>query len=113
MFLVFNGKSQADAANLNGLSIEKLDLNILPEDNLKSRSHHSVIAPISLKNSHEEIIVKAERSKSLDPTQHVNFEKIKFRQPSLMSLGDCITPDNCVGRKNGKWYGYNWKSRCM
>lgn len=99
-----NEKSQENVANLNGLTMEKFEFSTLPDDNLKSRSHHSVITPISLKNSHEEIIVKAERSKSLDPTQHVDFERIKRRQPSLISLGDCnglaISPDN----KNGKWY---------
>lgn len=102
------GSTQDNVANLNGSSIEKLELDILPDDSMKSKSHHSVIMPISLKNSHEEIIVKAERSKSLDPTQHIDFEGITRRQPSLMSLGDCnglvISPDICVGKKSGKWY---------
>lgn len=103
-----DGHFQDNAANLNSLSMEKLELNILPDDNLKSRSLHSVITPISLKNSHEEIIVKAERSKSLDPTQRVDFETIKRRQASLISLGDCnglaISPNDCDGIKSGKWY---------
>lgn len=105
-----NEHLQDNAANLNVLLMEKLESNILPDDNLKSRSHHSVITPISLRNSHEEIMVKAERSKSLDPTQHVDFETIKRRKASLISLGDCnglaISPEQqkCVANKNRKWY---------
>lgn len=104
---VMNGKSNDINANLNGLASEKLELDIV-SDNLKSKSHHSVIAPISMTNSIEEIIIKAERSKSLDPTQHVNFETIKRRQLSLMSVGDwngvAISPKNYECNKKGKLY---------
>lgn len=100
--------SQDIAILLNDLPMDKLE-----PDDLKSKSHHSVITPISLKSSHEEIIVKAERSKSVDPTQHVDFERIRNRrQPSLVSLGNCnglaISPD-----KNGKWYlVFRFKIQC-
>lgn len=106
-----NGKSNDNIiTNVNGLTIESFELNI-KADNLKSKSHQSVIAPISMRNSIEDIIIKAERSKSLDPTQIVDFEKIKRRQLSLMSIGDwngvAISPENFECNKNGKWYSNN------
>lgn len=84
------------------VEMEKLETNTV-SDNLKSGSHQNVVAPTFMSNS-----MKAERSKSLDPTQHVDFERVKRRQPSLMSIGDCnglaISLNDCKSNKNSKWY---------
>lgn len=84
------------------------ELNNKSTENVKSKSHHMLVAPISMKNSNEEIVIKAERSKSLDPMQHIDFERIKRRRKSLISIGDfngmAIPLDNNQCRKNGKWY---------
>lgn len=90
--------------NLQEIAKGEHELNQLT-DNLKSKSHHILAAPISMKNSNEEIAIKAERSKSLD---HIDFERIKRPRQSLISIGDingvAIPLDNNDCRKNGKWY---------
>lgn len=53
-------------------------------------------------------LMKFERSKSLDPTQYVDFERMKHRMPSIMSLGGwdgvAALGESCESIKNKKWY---------
>lgn len=54
--------------------------------------------------------MKYDRSKSLDPTRYADFEEIKYRMPSLMSLGDwngaVALSENCESGRNNKWYDF-------
>lgn len=93
LFLVLEKCCQEIVPDLNGLSVEKLELKTISE-NSKSRSHQCVIEAISMKNSTEEIVGEIERSKSLDPKQQIDFEKV---------YGATTTPNICRSDKNAKW----------
>lgn len=104
-----NQNAQEGDTNMPGVLEEELELDRSPE-NLKSKSHQNMLDAISIKNSIDEIVMKAERSKSLDPTQHIDFERIKQRTANLMSIGDfngmAISPDTYeYSSKNKNWYG--------
>lgn len=59
--------------------------------------------------------MKYERSKSLDPTRYADFEEIKYRMPSLVSLGvvngAVALSENCESGKNTKWYIFSNKEQ--
>lgn len=65
---------------------------------------------IQVKGTDNATLMKLERSKSLDPTKYADFDRIKQRMPSLMSLGDwnaaAALGESCEDIKNGKWYAF-------
>lgn len=57
-------------------------------------------------SAREEVYMKLERSKSLDPTQKVDFDYVRTRVSSIMSLGDmggdAMVIETYERAKNGK-----------
>ena len=57
-------------------------------------------------SAREEVYRKLERSKSLDPTQKIDFDYIRTRVSSIMSLGDmggdAMVTETYERNKNGK-----------
>lgn len=91
--------------NVKNKTIDELNQSINGRTRLSS-IHHS-IEMLNENNSNEKCL-KFERSKSLDPTGYVDFEQIKRRMPSVMSLGDwnatAALSENCHRNNNGKWF---------
>lgn len=89
-------------------SDDELELNSLPFDG-KSRlsihneepedgQHHN-------NNNDDSILMKCERSKSLDPTQNISFAAVQRRISSMISLGEFGGALNIEeSSKLGMWY---------
>lgn len=87
-------------------------------ENNKSRSYLSVVVESSKenlnKNTSNEIVLRYQRSKSLDPTINMNFESTDLRRLSVLSAlsGDLngiaiISTEDRKNDNSGVWYSFH------
>lgn len=84
---VMNENTKNDDAKINMTTDDEFEMTqrILSEPRLSIQAPNEMIN----KTVREDMLQRLERSKSLDPTQqYSDFEQIRHRLPSLMSLGD-------------------------
>lgn len=89
-------------SNENNKSKSEVRVNVISEDGEYEFQQTKLEKPTGAKNqrvkklslilnsssAREEIYMKLERSKSLDPTEKVDFDYVRTRVSSIMSLGD-------------------------
>lgn len=100
--LVLNSTENESAAKITVILEEDVANPIDP----KNRNRCSVPDLVENTKQSEVIIPKNERSRSLDPTQHLNeFNALRSRISSIMSLNE-LSGDMIMNNKrtqNGKW----------
>lgn len=97
------------------MSDDEFELNQLPsyvKPRLSVPHEDQVLKNFRNENGNFDVLIKCERSKSLDPTQIEGFDPIKKRISSMMSLGEwggaAYLNENS---ESGAWYGF--KPNCL
>lgn len=102
LFISFTMLSHFSVMDLNDNNKSEVKVNTISEDNeyeyqqtqlekssdIKSARVKKLSMILNNGDAREEFYMKRERSKSLDPTQKVDFNYVRSRVSSIMSLGD-------------------------